>query len=136
LKFDLCRVRYSQTIKEDKMRNTVLILGVIAGLWGMLIGFFGYGYTQFIEWFGEIQDVAEQVDHVARTQTISLIGPILALVGGGLAHARPVWSGLILLVSGMLMYWGFEFGAFTMFPITMSIVAGVLALLAHFTKGD
>ena len=83
------------------MRNTVLILGVIAGLWGMLIGFFGYGYTQFIEWFGEIPDVAEQVDHVTRTQIISLVGPILALVGGGLAHARPVWSGPILLVSGV-----------------------------------
>jgi hypothetical protein len=118
------------------MRNTVLILGIIAGLWGMLIGFFGYGYTQFINWFGEIPDVAEQVDHVARTQFISLIGPILALVGGGMAHARPLWSGPVLLVSGALMYWGFEFGAFTMFPITMSLVAGTLALIAHFTKGD
>ncbi|MBE9477335.1 MAG: hypothetical protein IME92_09305 [Proteobacteria bacterium] len=118
------------------MRNTVLILGIIAGLWGMLVGFFGYGYTQFIEWFGEIPDVAEQVDHVKRTQLISLMGPILALVGGGLAHARPLWSGPILLASGALMYWGFEFGAFTMFPITMSLVAGMLALAAHFTKGD
>ena len=98
--------------------------------------FFGYGYTQFINWFGEIPDVAEQVDHVARTQFVSLIGPILALVDGGMAHARPLWSGPVLLVSGVLMYRGFEFGAFTMFPITMSLVAGTLALIAHFTKGD
>ncbi|MEK6205033.1 MAG: hypothetical protein N2B02_05310, partial [Amylibacter sp.] len=89
-----------------------------------------------INWFGEIPDVVEQVDHVPRTQFVSLIGPILALVGSGLAHAHPLWSGPVLLVSGALMYWGFEFGAFTMFSITMSLVVGTLALIAHFTKGD
>lgn len=118
------------------MRNTVLILGIISGLWGMLVGFFGYGYTEFIDWFGEVPDIAEQVDHVSRTRFVSLIGPVLALVGGGMAHARPLWSGPILLVSAALMYWGFEFGAFTMFPITLSLVAGLLALLASYTKGD
>jgi len=117
------------------MRNTVVILGVIAGLWGMLVGFFGYGYTQFINWFGEVPNVAEQVDHVARTQFVGLVGPILALVGAGMAHARPLWSGPVLLLSGGLMYWGLHFGVFTMFTITMSLVAGVLALMAYLTKG-
>ena len=27
------------------MRNAAMILGVIAGLIGMIVGFFGYGYT-------------------------------------------------------------------------------------------
>ncbi len=118
------------------MRNTVLILGIISGLWGMLIGFVSYGYTEFIDWFGQVPDVAEQVENVKKTRFVSLIGPIFALIGGGLAHARPLWSGPLLLISAALMYWGFEFGVFTMFPITMSLIAGLLALIAYYTKGD
>jgi hypothetical protein len=34
------------------------------------------------------------------------------------------------------MYWGFEFGAFTMFPITLCFIAGVLALIAGLTRKE
>jgi len=121
------------------MRNTALILGVISGLWGMLVGFFAYGYTVLVDTIEakapEI-DVLSQVDDVSTIRAVSLLAPVLALVGGGLVHARPRWSGPLLLLSAAGMLWGFEWRFWTMFPITLCAIAGVLALLAAYTKGD
>lgn len=116
------------------MRQTALILGVISGLWGMVVGFFGYGYTEFVEWFGEVPDIAEQVDNVKKTRILALVSPILALVGGGMAMSAPLIAGILMILSAGGMYWGFEFGVFTMFPITLCLVAGILALVAGLLK--
>lgn len=112
------------------MRMTALILGILSGLWGMVIGFFGYGYTEFINWFGEIPEIAQQVDNVGRIRILSLVAPVLALVGGGLAISQPLAAGILLILSAGGMYWGFEFNVFTMFPITLCLIAGLFALLA------
>ncbi len=45
------------------MRNAALILGIIGGILGMFVGFFGYGYTEFINYFGEVPDLANLVDN-------------------------------------------------------------------------
>ncbi|PWE28847.1 hypothetical protein DDZ14_18410 [Maritimibacter sp. 55A14] len=113
------------------MRNAALMLGVIAGIWGMIVGFFGYGYTEFIAWFGEIPDVARQVENVERVRAVSLIAPVLAVAGGAMARSRNVIAGALLLVSAAGMYWGFGFGVFTMFPIAMAGLGGLLALAAR-----
>ena len=44
------------------MRNAALVLGIIGGVWAMVVGFFGYGYTAFIEQNGEAGDLLKQVD--------------------------------------------------------------------------
>ena len=36
------------------MRNAALTLGVIGGIIGMIVGFFSYGYVEFINWFGPV----------------------------------------------------------------------------------
>jgi len=113
------------------MRNAALILGIIAGLWGMMVGFFSYGYTEFIAWFGEIEDVAGQVENVERIRAISLGAPILAIAGGAMARSLNLVAGLLLLASAGGMYWGFGFGVFTMFPIAMAAIRGLLALAAR-----
>jgi len=118
------------------MRITALILGIVSGLWGMLVGFFGWGYTEFVAWFGEVPDVIQQVDNVNLIRSASLIAPILALVGGGMAVSQPLVAGVLLLASSAGMYWGFSFGVFTMFPITLCAVAGLLALVAATTRTD
>lgn len=118
------------------MRNAGMILGIIAGLWGMLVGFFGYGYTEFIAWFGEIPDLAEQVDHVDRIRFVSLVAPILAIAGGAMAIARPMIGGAAMVLSALGMYWGFSFGVFTMFPIAMALLGGALALGAGGLKQE
>lgn len=112
------------------MRNAALVLGIIAGLVGMLVGFFSYGYTAFIDYFGEIEGTAEQVGNVGLIRTMSILSPLLAIAGGAMARARALWGGALLLVSAAGMYHAFGFNVFTMFPIAFAGVAGVLALAA------
>ena len=69
------------------MRNAALTIGIIGGIIGMIVGFFSYGYTEFIDWFGEVPDVAEQVDNVQFIRVMALIAPLLAIAGGGLPFA-------------------------------------------------
>lgn len=118
------------------MRITALILGIISGFWGMVIGFFGYGYTEFIDWLGEIPNIVTQVDNVQKTRLVSLLAPVFALIGGGIVLNLPYIAAVLLFLSGFGMYWGFQFGVFTMFPITLSIIAGALALIAGFLNKD
>jgi len=112
------------------MRNAALVLGIIAGIWGMLVGFVGYGYTEFIIWFGEVPDVAEQVAHPGRIRTLGLLAPILAIAGGAMARSRAMLGGGLLVASAAGMYFAFGFGVFTMFPIAMAGLGGLLALAA------
>ncbi|SIO01522.1 hypothetical protein SAMN05444722_0118 [Rhodovulum sp. ES.010] len=113
------------------MRNAALTLGVIAGLLALMVGFFGYGYTVFIETFGEVGDLAHQVENPERTRIVALGSPILAIAGGAMARSRNVIGGLLMLLSCAGMYWGFGFNVFTMFPIAMCGLGGVLALAAR-----
>ena len=112
------------------MRNAAMVLGVVAGLIGMIVGFFGYGYVTLIEQFGEIEGVAEQVQNVTLIQTVSILSPMLAIAGGAMARARALWGGVLLLLSAGGMYHAFGFNAFTMFPIAFAGLAGVLGLAA------
>lgn len=112
------------------MRNAALVLGVIAGIAGMIVGFFSYGYTAFIEQFGEIDGLAEQVADVELIRAASVLAPLLAIAGGAMARARALWGGVLLLVSAAGMYHAFGWGVFTMFPIAFAGVAGLLALAA------
>ena len=112
------------------MRNAALMLGIIGGLIAMVIGFFGYGYTQVIETHGEIQGLAEQVENPQLIRVTSFLAPLLAIAGGAMAKIRALWGGGLMLIAGGLMYFGFGFGVFTMFPIGFCIIGGLLALAA------
>ena len=112
------------------MRNAALTLGVIAGVFGMIVGFFSYGYTVAIQEFGEIEGLAEQVANVNLIRSMAVIAPILAIAGGAMARSRALWGGILLLFSAAGMYYAFGIGLFTIFPITFAMVAGVLAIAA------
>jgi len=112
------------------MRNAALILGVIGGILALIVGFFSYGYTEFINQFGEIDGLAQQVEHVRLIRSVSFIAPLLAIAGAGMAKVRALWGGVLMLVSAGLMLYAFDFGVFTMFPIGMTALGGLLALAA------
>ena len=112
------------------MRNAALTLGVIGGIIGMIVGFFSYGYTEFIDWFGEVPDVAEQVNNVGLIRMTALVAPLLAIAGGAMARSNARVGGALMLLSAIAMFAGFGFGVFTMFPIAMCGLGGVLALAA------
>lgn len=112
------------------MRNAALTLGIIAGIIGMIVGFFGWGYTEVIERYGEVPDLAEQVNNVQLVRAGALIAPLLAIAGGAMARARALWGGLLLLASAAGMYGAFGFNVFTMFPISFAGLGGILAIAA------
>ncbi|MFC3615685.1 hypothetical protein ACFORG_18170 [Lutimaribacter marinistellae] len=112
------------------MRNAALVLGLVAGLIGMIVGFAGYGYVAAIEHFGEVEGLAQQLDNPDLVKAAAIIAPMLALAGGAMAHARALWAGVLLLVSAGGMYHAFGFNVFTMFPIAFAVTGGVMALAA------
>ncbi len=118
------------------MRNAALMLGVIGGIIGMVVGFFSYVYTQAIDIIGEKapevleQGVLEQVDNVGLIRFMALFAPLLAIAGGAMARSRARIGGGLMLASAAGMYYAFHFNAFTMFPIAMCALGGVLAIAA------
>ena len=113
------------------MRNAASILGIIGGIMAMLTGFVAYGYTVGVEQVGEIEGIARQVENVGLVRVVSFLAPLLAIAGGAMARYRALWGGVLLLVACGLMLYGFGFRFTTMFPIGMTGLAGVLAILAR-----
>lgn len=112
------------------MRNAALVLGLIGGTLAMIVGFFIYGYTVFIDWFGEIPDLARQVQDPQLYRTMAFLSPVLAIAGGAMAKSRALWGGILMLLAAAGMLYAFGFGVFTMFPIAFCGIGGVLALAA------
>jgi len=112
------------------MRNAALTLGIIAGIVGMVVGFFGYGYVELVDRFGEVEGLARQPDNPQLIRTMAILAPLLAIAGGAMARARALWGGLLLILSAGGMYYAFGFNVFTMFPIAFAGLGGLLALAA------
>ena len=112
------------------MRNAALVLGIIGGVIAMVIGFFGYGYTEVVRAHAEVGEVLGTFENESLVRYASFFAPILAIAGGAMAKVRALWGGVLLLIAGALIYYAFGFGVFTMFPIGFCVLGGVLALAA------
>lgn len=112
------------------MRNASMVLGLIAGVIGMVVGFFSFGYTEFVTYFGDSDGWIDQVDNVQLIRWASFLAPLLAIAGGAMAKSRALWGGGLLLGSAAGMYYAFGFNVFTLFPIGFAGVAGLLAIAA------
>lgn len=112
------------------MRNAALVLGIIAGILAMFVGFFGFGYTQVIDEYGEIQGFAEQLDNVSLVRIAAVLGPLMAIAGGAMAKVRALWGGILLAISAVTIYAAFGFNVFTMFPISFAGLAAIFAVAA------
>ena len=122
------------------MRNAAMILGLIGGIVGMIVGFFGYGFAVlgeiWAEFFQAAQEVGvgEVVEDPLTTKIIALGAPVLAIAGAAMAPSRPALAAILLVVSTLCMYCGFDFNVFTMFPIGMCGLAGLFAVLGAVMK--
>lgn len=112
------------------MRSAAMVLGIIGGCLAILVGFFSYGYTEAVNRFGEVEGLMTQVTDPALIRTASFLAPMLAIAGGAMAKIRALSGGLLLILSAGLMYYAFGFNVFTMFPIGMTGLAGLLAVSA------
>ncbi len=113
------------------MRNAALVLGIIGGIWAMIVGFFGFGYTQFIATHGAVGTLATQVDNPGLIRAASFLAPLLAIAGGAMARSRNRLAAVLLSASALAVYVAFGFNVFTMFPIGFCALGGALALAAH-----
>lgn len=112
------------------MRNAALTLGIIAGIIGMIIGFFGWGYVELTDRYSEVGDTFGHVNNEQLVKVAGLLSPMLAIAGGAMARSRALWGGGLLILSAIGMYAAFGFNAFTMFPISFAGLGGVLAIAA------
>lgn len=113
------------------MRNAALTLGIIGGVLAMIVGFFGYGYTEIVAKNQEIADITGQVGRPGLVRAASFLAPILAIAGAAMARSQNIAAGVLLLASCLGMYVAFGFNVFTMFPIAMCGLGGLLALAAR-----
>ncbi|MEM1300347.1 MAG: hypothetical protein AAGH68_13830 [Pseudomonadota bacterium] len=117
------------------MRNAAMFLGIIGGLVGMVVGFFGYAFVWLTEEFPEAVGAAQEagilgvIDNPMLIKVLAMLSPILAITGGAMAPSRPAIAAILLVLSAVGMYAGFDFDIFTMFPIGMCGLAGLLAVL-------
>jgi len=112
------------------MRNAALTLGIIAGVFGMLVGFFGFGYTELARNHAGVAETFGMFDRPDLVRVVSILSPLLAIAGGAMARARALWGGVLLLLSAAGMYVAFGFNVFTMFPIAFAGLGGLLGIAA------
>ena len=118
------------------MKNAAMVLGVLGGVLGMIVGFFVYGYIEFVDWFGANynDDVLNQAENPDRLKIIGVVAPVLAIAGGAMATLRPAFGAVALVLACAGMAWAFGFGVFTMFPIVMTGLAALLGLIGLATR--
>lgn len=112
------------------MRNAALVLGLIGGTLALIVGFFVYGYVAFVDWFGEVPDLARQVEDPEMKQAVAVIAPILGLAGGAMARARALWGGGLMLLAAAGLWHALGLGVFTIFPVALLTIGGLLAIAA------
>ncbi len=111
------------------MRNAAMVLGLIAGLMGMVIGLFGYGFAELSEARPEVTEFFA-LENPAFIRFASFAGPLLAIAGGAMAKARALWGGAAMIAAAALFYYAFGFNVATMFPIGFAALGGILGVAA------
>lgn len=111
------------------MRSAALVLGIIAGIMGMFVGLFGWGWVALSEEVPKANDWL-QLDNPGFIQFASFAAPMLCIAGGAMAKARALWGGIAMLIGAGLLFAAFGFNGWTMFPIGFAALGGILAVAA------
>ena len=112
------------------MRNAAAALGLIGGLLALLMGIVSFGYTEALYTWGEVPEIAELPENAGVIRAMSVIAPLLAIAGAGMARYRALWGGVAMGAAALGMYWAFGVGFFSIFPMSMCALAAILALAA------
>lgn len=112
------------------MRNAALVLGLIAGLIGLIVGLFGYGWASLTENYSEVGEATFFFENPGFIKFASFVGPLLAIAGGAMAKVRALWAGILMILAAVLFYLSFGFNVATMFPIGFAALGGILAIAA------
>lgn len=111
------------------MRNAAMVLGLIAGLVGMIVGLFGFGYAELSEARPVVNDIFA-LENPTFIRIASFLAPLLTIAGGAMAKDRALWGGGLMIAGAALFYAAFGFNVGTMFPIGFAALGGILAVAA------
>ena len=98
------------------MRSAATALGMIGGVLALIMGIFAFGYTELTA-----QEDVRNLDFLplpenpALLRAMSVIAPLLAIAGAGMARYRALWGGILLLVAALAIYTTFT-NFFAIFP--------------------
>ena len=112
------------------MRNSAAALGMIGGILALIMGVISFGYTELTA-----QQELRNVDFLplpenpALLRAMSVIAPLLAIAGAGMARHRALWGGILLLVAAVAIYTTFS-SFFAIFPAALCGLAAILAMAA------
>ncbi|MEM6386948.1 MAG: hypothetical protein AAF718_12020 [Pseudomonadota bacterium] len=112
------------------MRNSATALGMIGGILALVMGIISFGYTELTA-----QEEVRNLDFLPLPENpellraMSVIAPLLAIAGAGMARYRALWGGLLLLVAALAIYTTFS-SVFAIFPAAMCGLATILAIAA------
>ena len=112
------------------MRNAATALGMIGGILALIMGVISFGYAELTA-NEQVQDldILPMFENPALIRAMSVIAPLLAIAGAGMARYRALWGGILLLVAAVAIYTTFSV-FFAIFPAAMCGLAGVLAIAA------
>lgn len=112
------------------MRNSATALGMIGGILALIMGIISFGYTELTA-----QEEVRNLDFLplpenpALLRAMSVIAPLLAIAGAGMARYRALWGGILLLIAALAIYTTFS-NFFAIFPAAMCGLAAILAIAA------
>ncbi len=112
------------------MRNAATALGMIGGILALVMGIISFGYTELTA-----QEQVRNLDFLPLPENpellraVSVIAPLLAIAGAGMARYRALWGGILLLIAAFAIYTTF-INFFAIFPAAMCGLAATLAMAA------
>lgn len=112
------------------MRNAATALGMIGGILALIMGIISFGYTELTA-----QEQVRNLDFLPLPENpellraVSVIAPLLAIAGAGMARYRALWGGVLLLIAAVAIYTVFV-NFFAIFPAAMCGLAAILAMAA------
>jgi len=112
------------------MRNSAAALGMIGGILALLMGIVSFGYTELISQ-ENVRDfnILPLPENPGLLRAMSVVAPILAIAGAGMARYRALWGGILMLLASVAIYTTFS-TFFAIFPAAMCGLAAILALAA------
>ena len=112
------------------MRNSATALGMIGGILALIMGIISFGYAELTA-REEIRnlDFLPLPENPELLRAMSVVAPLLALAGAGMARYRALWGGLLMQVAALAIYTPFS-NFFAIFPAAMCGMAAILAIAA------
>lgn len=112
------------------MRNAAAALGMIGGILALFMGIVSFGYTELTA-REEVRnfDFLPLPENPELLQAMSVIAPILAIAGAGMARYRALWGGILMLVAAIAIYTTFT-NFFAIFPAALCGLAAIFAIAA------